>query len=137
MAGRPVQKGTNELTLGELHQLLEPETHQPTTISALSDVQSLAINYHARWALAAAPLVLAFFAFALTRRRQWGRVMPLLAGCLTVLGYFVAMDTARGFGLDRTLSAFGAAWTPNLVVLIVAVAVMKLRSTLANKASGV
>ena len=132
MIGHPVLKGANELTLGELRQLLEPGTGEPRSLAAPSDVRSLALNYHGRWALAGAPLVLALFALALTSRRQWGRIMPLLAGCLAIFGYYVVMYSARRLGLDRTLSAFAAAWTPNVAFLILSVAVMLLGSQRAN-----
>jgi hypothetical protein len=128
MIGRPVLKGANELTLGELRQLLEPGTHEPTPVSAPSDVRSLALNYHTRWALAGSPLVLALFAVALTSRRRWSTMMLGLVGCLATFGYYVVMYEARGLGLDRTLSAFGAAWAPNIAFLIVSVAVMTLSS---------
>ena len=135
MIGRPVLKGANELTLGELRQLLEPGTGEQRPVAAPSDLRSLALNYHGRWALAGAPLVLALFAVALTSRRQWGRIMPLLAGCLAIFGYYVVMYSARRLGLDRTLSAFAAAWTPNVAFLILSVAVILLGSQRANGAA--
>lgn len=77
MIGRPVQKGANELTLGELRKLLEPGVRESTLASAPSDVRSLALNYHRRWALAVTPLVLAFFAVALAGRCQRRRIMQV------------------------------------------------------------
>ena len=128
IAGRPVSKGANELTLRELGQLLEPGAHEPMAVSAPAGIRSLALNYHTRWALASAPSVLAFFAIALTSGRKRGRIVLLLAGSLAILGYCLVMYTARGLGLNRTLSAFAAAWAPNAALLILSVAVMKLSS---------
>jgi lipopolysaccharide export LptBFGC system permease protein LptF len=123
MIGRPVAKGANELTLGELRQLLEPGSREPMSIAAPSDRRSLAFTYHMRWALAGAPLVFALFAVALTSRRRWGRVMPPLTGCLAILSYWGVMHSAMWLGLDRILSAFGAAWAPNVAFLILSAAV--------------
>jgi lipopolysaccharide export LptBFGC system permease protein LptF len=133
MIGHPVLKGANELTLGELRELLEPGTAEPRPLAAPSDLRSLALNYYGRWALASAPLVLALFALALTHRRQLGRLVTLLAGCLAIFGYYVVMHSARRLGLDHTLSAFAAAWTPNVAFLILSVAVMLLASRRPNE----
>ena len=133
MIGHSVPKGANELTLEELRQLLDPTTGEQQPPATTSDVRSLALNYHGRLALAGAPLVLALFALALTGRRQWGRTIPLLAGCLAIFGYYAVMYSARRLGVDRTLSAFAAAWAPNAAFLVVSVAVMFIRSRPANE----
>lgn len=132
MAGHPVPKGVNELTLGELRRLLEPGTVEQRPFAAPNDLRSLALNYHGRWALAGAPLVLAWFAVALTGRRRRSRAVPLLAGCLAIWGYYVVMYSARRLGLDDTLPAFAAAWAPNVALLVVSVAVIRLGSGRAN-----
>jgi hypothetical protein len=127
VARHSLAKGTNELTLGELGRLLEPGARDPMTRPA-SHSRGLALNYHTRWALAGAPLVLSFFAVALTSRRQRGRLMPGLAGFAAIFGYYVIMSEARGFALDRTVPAFAAAWAPNAALLILSVAVMRAGS---------
>ena len=132
MIGGPVSKGVNELTLGELRRLLEPGTVEQRPFAAPSDIRSLALNYHARWALAGAPLVLALFALALPRRLQRGRVVPLVAGCLATWAYYVVMYSARRFGLDHTLSASAAAWAPNVALLVVSLAGILLGSRRTN-----
>ena len=129
MSGHPLQKGANELTLGELRELLEPGTGEQTPLVAPVDRRNLALSYHGRWSLAGAPLVLAFFALSVTARRQSGRIVPLLAGCLAICGYYVLMYSARQLGLDHTLSPFAAAWTPNVALLIVSVVVILLGAT--------
>lgn len=132
MIGHPVPKGVNELTLGELRRLLDPGAVEQRPFAAPSDLRSLALNYHSRWALAGAPLVLALFALAVTRRRQYGRIVPLLAGCFAIWGYYVVMYSARRLGLGQTLSAFAAAWAPNVALLLVSVAAIRLGSRCAN-----
>jgi lipopolysaccharide export LptBFGC system permease protein LptF len=85
--------------------------------------------------MAGAPFVLAFFAVALPTRRRWGRILPLLAGCLAIVGYYVVMQAVRGLGRDLTLSAFAATSTPNVAVLILSVAITKLSAQQDNKAT--
>jgi lipopolysaccharide export LptBFGC system permease protein LptF len=125
ITGRPVVKGTNELTLRELDRLLAAATREPVAISAPTDVSSLALNYHTRWALAGAPLVLALFALALTRRSQLRRLALVLAGGITAGSYYVAIYAARDLGLP----AYATAWVPNAGFLALSVALMKLRSS--------
>lgn len=132
--GRPardVARGENELTLGELRQRLAPGMRDQAPVAAPSDVRRLALNYHGRWALAGAPLVLAGFAVALTSRRRWGLVMPL-AGCLAIWGYYEVAYEARELALDRTLSAVAAAWAPNVAFSILSAAITLLGSPLAH-----
>ena len=100
VAGRPVMKGINELTLRELGQLLEPGTHEPMAVAPPSDWYRLALNYHTRWALSCAPIVLSLFAVAVTSRGRHGRLMLGFAGCGAILGYCVLM--LRRAGSDST-----------------------------------
>jgi hypothetical protein len=123
MMGRPLSEGDNELTIGELRQRLDAGTRQLPAVAALTDPPSLALNYHARWALGSAPFVLAVFAVAFTSRRRWGRMMPFLVGGLTILVYYVIMYSARALGQDRTISPFAAAWGPNTAFLMLSLAI--------------
>jgi lipopolysaccharide export LptBFGC system permease protein LptF len=132
MIRHSLQKGVNELTLGELRPLLEPGTHEPTSVAGPSDRRSLALNYHARWALSGAPLVLSLFAVALTSRRRWGRMMPFVIGGAMVLAYYVMMYSASGLGLNQTISPFAAAWMPNTAFLMLWLAIMRLGSRRTN-----
>lgn len=125
MTGRPLPKGENELTLGELRQRLEAGARHLPAVAAPSDPASLALNYHARWATGSAPCVLAVFAVAFTSRRQWGRMMPFLVGGVVIFAYYVIMYSARRLGLDGTLSPFAAAWTPNTAFLMLSLAIMR------------
>ena len=132
MIGHPIPKGPNELTLGELRQRLEPGTHEPMPVARPSDRRDLALNYHARWALSGAPLVLALFAVALTSWRQWGRMMPLLIGGLVILAYYVIMFSTRILGLNQSISPFAAAWTPNTAFLMLSLAITRFGSRRRN-----
>jgi lipopolysaccharide export LptBFGC system permease protein LptF len=127
MMGRPVPKGENELTIGELRQRLEG-TRQLPEVAAPSEPSSLALNYHTRWALGSAPLVLAVFAVAFTSRRQWGRMMPFVVGGVVIFAYYVVMYSARGLGLDQTISPLTAAWTPNTAFLMLSLAITRFSS---------
>jgi lipopolysaccharide export LptBFGC system permease protein LptF len=117
--GGPLAKGANELTLRELDQLLEPGQ-----VGSPADLRALALNYHTRWALAVAPLVLAVFALVLTSRRQCGRLTLALAGCITIGGYYAVLYAVRNLGLV----AYATAWIPNAGLLALSVALMKLPS---------
>jgi hypothetical protein len=130
--GQPLPKGVNELTLGELRQRLEPGAHEPMSVAGPFDRRSLALNYHARWALSGAPLVLALFAMVLTSRRQWGRMMPFLIGGVMILAYYVIMYSAWGLGLNHTISPFAAAWAPNAAFLMLWLAIMRFGSQRTN-----
>jgi lipopolysaccharide export LptBFGC system permease protein LptF len=131
----PPAKGANELTLGELRQLIEPGTHERKPFALPTDVHSLAASYHGRWALAGAPLVLALFAVALSSRRPRRRIMPLLGGCLGIAGYCVVMQAAKGVGRDLTLPVFAVAWIPNVAFLILSIAIMTVSSQRERRAA--
>jgi lipopolysaccharide export LptBFGC system permease protein LptF len=132
MMGRSLPKGENELTIGELRQRLEAGTRQLPAVAAPSDPSSLALNYHTRWALGSAPFVLAVFAVAFTSRRQRGRMMPFLVGGVVIFAYWVVMYSARGLGLDRRISPFAAAWTPNTAFLVLSLAITRFSSHRTN-----
>jgi hypothetical protein len=127
VVGHPLAKGSRELTLGELRNALDIATREQATAAAPSYTHVLALEYHKKWALGSAPVTLAFFAVALTWRRQWGRISLLLAGCCAIGGYYVVMFSATTLQLHHT-SAFAAAWMPNIMFLIVSLAILKLTS---------
>jgi lipopolysaccharide export LptBFGC system permease protein LptF len=127
MMGRPLPKGENELTIGELRQWLAG-TRPPAVVVAPSSRPRLAVTYHARWSLAAAPFMLAVLAVAVTSRRRWGRMMPFLAGGLVIFAYYVILDSARGLGVSRTISPIAAAWMPNTALLLLSLAFTRFSS---------
>ena len=132
MMGRPVPKGDNELTIGELRQPLNEGTRQFPPLAFASAPPSLALNYHGRWALGSASLFLAAFAVALTSRRQWGRIMQLFVGGVVLFAYYVIMYSARELALDQTIPPFAAAWTPNAAFLMLSLTTMLFRSQPTN-----
>lgn len=100
MMGRPLPKGDNEFTTGELRQRLNAGTRQSPPLASASAPPRLALNYHGRWALGSASFFLAMFAVALTSRRQWGRTVLFFTGGVVLFAYFVIMYSARELGLD-------------------------------------
>jgi hypothetical protein len=131
MAGRPLLKGANELTLGELRAQIAAGRGVAPAVSPF-DTRRLTLRYHQRWALASAPFVLALFAMACTSRRQWRRMMPFLAGALAIAVYYAIMLWALGAGRDEWLSPFAAAWAPNAVFLTLSVVIMRFISPRTN-----
>lgn len=104
VAGHSLRKGLRELDLGELRG-------GGTGHAA----HLVALEYHKRWALGAAPVTLAVFAVAIARRQRWGRLAPLVVGCLTILGYYATMASAETAGRREAMAVVTAAWAPNLV----------------------
>jgi hypothetical protein len=131
VAGRPLLKGANELTLGELRAQIAAGRGVAPAVSPF-DTRRLTLRYHQRWALASAPFVLALFAMACTSRRQWRRMMPFLAGALAIAVYYAIMLWALGAGRDEWLSPFAAAWAPNAVFLTLSVVIMRFISPRTN-----
>jgi Lipopolysaccharide export system permease LptF/LptG len=132
MMGRPLPKGDNELTIGELRQRLNAGTRQFPLLASASAPPRLALNYHGRWALGSASFFLAVFAVALTSRRRWGRIVLFFAGGVVLFVYYVIMYSARALGLDQTISPFVAAWTPNVAFLMLSLTTMLFKSQPTN-----
>jgi lipopolysaccharide export LptBFGC system permease protein LptF len=126
--GRPIARGVSELTLGEIRQQLKSRTPR----LAAGAANSLAVNYHLRWALGSAPFVLTLFTVALMSRRQWGRMIPLLVGCLVVLTYPFMMYSTGRLELHQTISPLAAAWTPNAAFLALSLAIVMFTSRRTN-----
>jgi hypothetical protein len=119
-------KGANELTLGELKQLLEPGTHEPVLLLPPSDMRWLEVSYYLRWALSFAPLALAVFALALISRHRFGRVIyGLIAGSAFLL-YYVLLTSGVMLARDGTLPAFAAVWLANGVFVVLSAALLNV-----------
>jgi hypothetical protein len=104
--GSPPARGENEMSLSDLRRQihLEPER-----------ARNLTFTYHSRWALSAAPLILAGFALLLVRSIK-RRPATVTIACALCVGYWVALrwvQAAMSGGYPVVLSA----WLPNLVVL--------------------
>ena len=122
VGGPGVVKGPNELTIGELRERIQLSERQLPPGS--SRRPHLALSYHGRWAMGAAPFALAVFALSVTRARKSGRMMPFMVAPIVTFCYYVLMYGARELGLDRTISPFAAAWAPNATFLIVSAAIV-------------
>jgi lipopolysaccharide export LptBFGC system permease protein LptF len=109
-------RGLPELSLGELRQRLSWASE------VRGDGRALAFTYYMHWAFPCASLSLALLMIALQRRgaaRRWLllSVLPIL------LGYYVMMFAGRAYAIalgGGELTAAVAAWTPNAVVILVA-----------------
>jgi hypothetical protein len=123
IAGGAVARTATELTLRELGRALDQRTATPATFSPAA-TRSLALDYHTRWALACAPLVLAIFALVLTARGTRGSLVLGLIATAAIAGYFVILVIARGSALPGP----AAAWAPNTALLILSVAASRRRS---------
>jgi lipopolysaccharide export LptBFGC system permease protein LptF len=125
MAGFPVAKGNNELTIGELRERIDNPSHYH--LHSLSARRHLALNYHRRWALGATPFVLAIFAMIIATGRKSSRTIPFVLSPVLIVGFDALMVASRNLGLDRTISPFAAAWAPNAVMLILSAAIISVR----------
>jgi hypothetical protein len=120
-AGRTsLMKGPNELTLRELSQRIQ------SNMRAGQSFRGLAYDYHVRWALPCATLVLALFALSVVTRCRGGRFVYAVAACSAYLGYYLFLFAGREYARDGTLPAFAAAWLPNVVIIGVSAALLKL-----------
>lgn len=116
-------KGVNEMTLAELRrELRSPDPRWPL----LRDTRTLALNYHRRWAIAAAPLVLSFFVLVVIGSGHRTVILLALATLTTVFGYYAVTGTARVAG--ALLPAFAVAWLPNTVFVVASIAGAVARS---------
>jgi hypothetical protein len=128
MVGRPVVKGLNELTLAELGERLRAGAHAGIALAPPTDNRRLERTYHSRWALSCAPLVLALFAISVTGRRQRGRLALGLIGGASIVGYFALLYSALALQGDHTVPVFAFAWAPNVVFVLMSVALITVGS---------
>lgn len=107
---RDLVRGAPEMTLGELWQVASPDA-------------AVAFHFHTRWALAVSPLVLVVFAWSTVKAtaRTWA------AGCAAVgafVAYYMLLYGGQRLTLVGHLPAPGAAWLPNVVLVMIAVGLM-------------
>ena len=107
-----IPKGLPELTLGELRRRID--TYQQRG----RDVSQLSMTYHARWALAAAPVVLTFWAFLLMARLPSRRSLVGIVAIASCVSYYALMDSGRYAVSRDTLPPIAGAWLPNGVFLL-------------------
>jgi len=113
VAGRPqLPKGPNEMTLGELR------TSGPRFL------------YHQRWALSFATLALGPFAFGLSASMR-GRFRSIVIGVMASLAYYSLVYFFFRVSVANALTGwpppFIAAWTPNIMFILVTLLLMRVR----------
>ena len=117
--GQPLTRGANEMSMSELRRQV---TLQPDR------ARHLAFTYHARWAMSAAPMILAGFALLLVRSIK-RRAATVMIACVLCVGYWVALRWSQA-AMRGGYPVVLAAWLPNLVVLdfsLLAVALVAVR----------
>ena len=120
-AGRPLVRGVNELTLGELRSLLRPGTHEPLAVAEPATREGIATAYYNRLALSFATLALVLFVCAV-RLRASGRLATAAAVCAVSLGYYTLVYTGLSLAWEATWPAAVGAWFPNGVVALATMA---------------
>ncbi len=126
LAGRPLARGVNELTLGELRSLLEPGTHEPMAVAQPATREGIAVAYYARWALTFATLVLALFVSAV-RSRSSSR-LAIAAGVVAAsLGYYTLIVIGSTRAWPGTWPPVAGAWFANGVVALASLALVVTR----------
>ncbi len=117
-----LSRGMNELTLGGLRELMRDPFVMPLIASRR------AFDFHARLALAFAPLALGLLALGVStvRRRAAGVLTVGVLGFAACFAYFVLIDSSRAlmyrapFAVSERLPPIIAAWIPNLACLAAA-----------------
>jgi Lipopolysaccharide export system permease LptF/LptG len=118
-----IPKGVPELTLGELQSRINRNQQFGR------DVSLMAQTYHARWALAAAPIVLTAWAFLLVGRLPTrGRFLLGIVAVASCVAYYFTMSSGRAAVLYKTIPPIAGAWLPNIVV-VVAIVLLPRRTT--------
>ncbi|HKB10068.1 MAG TPA: LptF/LptG family permease [Vicinamibacterales bacterium] len=113
---RPLQRGTNELTIGMLRQRMRAESQR-------RDRPIAAFSYHQRWALPAANLFLTAFTLTVIARWRPGRIGGAAIALSTCIAYWLLIEGGRQYGLAGTWPIAAAAWLPNLFFAGTAVAI--------------
>jgi len=115
-----IPRGMNELTLGELGARIAAERH------AGGDTRIIAMNYHTRWALGAAPAVVAMWALLVIGFGVSRRWMISLAGITTSAGYVGFQTLGRVGALHGVVSPAVGAWLPNIALSLTALLLARL-----------
>ena len=117
----------NELTLGGLRGQIDLSMHgQMLPVGVNPGV--LAFSYYLRWSLSCASFALALFALSVVTRRRFGRWRLGGSACGAFLCYYLLLWGARDLGIHGTVPAFAAAWFPNVVFVLVSIAMMTIGS---------
>ena len=129
--GNPsVGKGAPEMTLGELRTKLAANN------ASRPDMIGHAAQYHLRWALAAAPMVLMSWAFLVVAHlpnRRWVVGIVAIASCVA---YYDLMWTGYSTVLRRMLSPIAGAWLPNSTFVVASLILLLRRTPNARTTNG-
>ncbi len=93
----------------------------------------LALNYHHRWSLAAAPAVFGLWALLLIARvpnRRWVLGITAAASCV---GYYALMAAGRFSVFRETLPPMAGAWIPNAAFVAAALMLVARRTSNAER----
>lgn len=92
--GQQVTRGISELTLPELHGLLNPGGHSPMAVERPHDMAMIAWSYHMRLMLSVAPFVFALCALA-TIVRSRSKTPKILVPIAAFGFYYVGLYSSR------------------------------------------
>lgn len=116
VAGRALPPGPAELSLPELHRRLAPARGVAWRALPVADREYL-VSLHARWAVPASCVLLAWAAMLLGLRTRLGPATRAGIGVAIVMTYLVALMALQVAGQGGHLHPALAIWLPNLGVL--------------------
>jgi lipopolysaccharide export LptBFGC system permease protein LptF len=126
---RFVTKGAPEMTLRELRTRITAETTKGRT------APGLAHHYHFRWALAAAPLVLAAWALLIVPRLPDRRWVAGIVAVASSVGYYTLIDAGRVGVINGALPPIAGAWLAN-AAFVAALVLLARRTSNARTTNG-
>jgi lipopolysaccharide export LptBFGC system permease protein LptF len=126
IAGRLVERGANELTLGELRRKLDESA---TAVDDGRDPLPALFWYHGRLALCAVPISMAGFSLAVAalRRRRFRWIHAGLALSF-YLSCYILFPQEQVAWLLQWLPPIAVAWLPNMILIVAAVSTVPLRA---------
>jgi hypothetical protein len=104
---RPLARGVNELTVGELKQQMRASSPGDPVAPIVPFV------YYQRWALASATAVMMLFALATIARWPIGRIGGLAVAVGSCVAYALLADVGRRHAVSGAWPSVLAAWLPN------------------------
>ena len=107
------KRGHNELTLGELRR----EVAIAGTLREMLRVRQLSAEFHIRWAIPCATLLLAAFALSvLNRFRSAARLTLTMVTCAVFALWFVLLSAGHS-SIGSGVPPFAGIWLPNLALV--------------------
>ena len=106
------KRGNNELTLGELRR----EVAIAGNLGEALRVRQLSADFHIRWAIPCATLLLAAFALSLLNRsRSAGRLKLVFIACGVFAGWLLLLALGQS-AIRSGVPPFAGIWLPNLLL---------------------